>query len=191
MQNSSYNISFNISIFTNGINLASLQQYLLNSSLGSNFIGFEIINQNVIFYFINTLSSDNITTLTTLLNTYNGKPLSYPTWCAVTPYIFYNQPASNNNTICSSFIYDGTFYTRITQILILTQMFGEGSYNITVFDKINNLVINSITGLNNTQKQIISLNNNTNMPTNLTFIEIMVSVNFGYVVLYDMKVYYE
>lgn len=86
-----------------------------------------------------------------------------------------------NNAVISSIAYSviGTYYfssldndTFITSFTIVSCVKGAISYKIRIYDSINNKIICETDSLNNTNLQIVKLDNLSNIPLNDTLFEI-------------------
>lgn len=87
---------------------------------------------------------------------------------------------SLNYTSCATYLYTNVNVLNFGLINIISNMSysnNSGTYQIKIYDILNNKVIKESELLNNEHFEIIPLNNLVNVPTNDTFIEIQIKVS--------------
>ena len=87
---------------------------------------------------------------------------------------------SLNYTSCATYLYTNVNALNFGLINIISNMSysnNSGTYQIKIYDILNNKVIKESELLNNEHFEIIPLNNLENVPTNDTFIEIQIKVS--------------
>jgi len=188
MTESSTIYQYNIDTFTNGFDLNKFSNEIENSAISSTYECSKVSDGIIYIYFSASLGG-NVSTLNSLKSAHAGGSLSYPTALIINPYISTHKISSSKNFVCSSFIFDGNIFERMTQIKMMTEHSGS-SYDITIYDKTNNVILGTKNGSTNKNKEIITIDNITGTASGSSIIEIQVKGN-GTIFIYQINVYLE
>jgi hypothetical protein len=185
--------------FSNGINLVNFKNEIENNgNITKNIINIFYTPDTVNIKFDADLSpsEQNILENTIIPNhNYHTTINTSSTYNIITPYIDNSNITAKNYAIASSFIYDGTIFRNIAKIGLLTEMTNDknlnSNYSIKIYDQTNNNLIKEITGLTNSNKQIVNITNLSNIPTNESIIEIYIKTTNRPIKIYHINVYFE
>lgn len=185
--------------FSNGINLMNLKSEIENNGeIKKNIINIFCTSEIVALKFDANLTKTEQNILETdIIPNHNYNPTIgiSSTYNIITLYIDNSDITSKNYAIASSFIYDGSIFKNIVKIGMLSELKNDNNsnsnYSIKIYDQTNNLVLKEITGLTNSNKQIVNITDLSNIPTNESIIEIHIKTTNHTIKIYHINVYFE
>jgi hypothetical protein len=172
--------------FSNGLDVSKLYDTIKqNNIITTNLENIRATNITVHIEFDSNLSENELNELQNIISNHIVNPIIIVK-NIINPSIFQEKINASSYLICSSFIYDGTIFSNILKINILINIFGNGIYDIKIYDRTNKTCLQEIKNLTN---EVCNLVNLTNIPNNDSIIDICAKTTANYILIKQINVY--
>lgn len=114
--------TYNISSFSNGLNIEKFYKEITNSSFNKKLNGIDYDDNNITLYIKEGLNNDEQTELTNIKNNHTNYSYRYLTDKCFNVNIIDSSISTKQNSVTGSFIFDGSFFSKITCVKILSKV---------------------------------------------------------------------